>query len=118
MEKQMLRYTLEELRNKGLLLECNKEVDSTYEMGAVLKHFNNKQPILFNKIKNNKMSSIGGLYGDRNIIYDLLGMNHENRINKFMEGIVNPKPYKLLNSGPIKENIIKRNIDLQKIFNC
>ena len=92
MEKQMLRYTLEQLKKKDLLLEYNKEIDYNYEMGAVLKYFNNKQPILFNKIKNSSMSSIGGLYGDRNIIYDLLGMNHENRINKFMEGIVNPKP--------------------------
>lgn len=116
MEKQMLRYTLEQLKNKGHLLECNKEVDYNFEMGAVLKHFNNKKPILFNKIKNNSMSSIGGLYGDRNIIYDLLNINHENRIQKFIEGIVNPKPYKVVKNGPVKENIIKRNIDLQKIL--
>lgn len=116
MEKQMLRHTLEKLKNKELLLECSKEVDYIYEMGAILKHFNNKKPILFNNIKNNAMSSIGGLYGDRNIIYDLLDINHENRIYKLMDGIVNPKPYKVINNGPIKENIIKRNIDLQKIL--
>lgn len=116
MERQMLRHTLEKLKNKDLLLECNKEVDYIYEMGAILKHFNNKQPILFNNIKNNSMSSIGGLYGDRNIIYGLLNINHKNRIYKFMDAIVNPKPYKILNSGPVKENLIKRNIDLQRIL--
>lgn len=116
MERQMLRYTLEQLKKKDLLLEYNKEIDYNYEMGAVLKYFNNKQPILFNKIKNSSMSSIGGLYGDRNIIYDLLNMNHENRIHKFMEGIVNPEPYKVVKTGPVKENIIKRNIDLQRIL--
>lgn len=112
----MLRSTLDFLRKRNLLLECNREVDHIYEMGAVLSYFNNRQPILFNKIKNNPFSSIGGLYGDREIIYSLLGMTHENRIERFMDALVNPKPYKVVNTGPIKENIIKRNIDLPKLL--
>lgn len=112
----MLRSTLSFLRERKLLLECEREVDHIYEMGAVLSYFNNKQPILFKKIKNNPLSSIGGLYGDREIIYSLLGMTHENRIERFMDAIVNPKPYKIVKTGPIKENIIKRNIDLPKML--
>lgn len=112
----MLRSTLDFLRERNLLLECNREVDHIYEMGAVLSYFSNKQPILFNKIKNNPLSSIGALYGDREIIYSLLGINHENRIERFMDALVNPKPYKVVNTGPVKENIIKRNIDLPKMF--
>lgn len=112
----MLRHTLEKLRDNNLLLECNKEVDPVYEMGAVLKYFNNKKPILFNKIKNSTLSSIGGLYGDRDIIYDLLGTNHENRIETFMNAIANPQPYRIVKEGPIKENIIRRNIDLSKLL--
>lgn len=116
MEKQMLRYTLDRLRSKNRLLECNKEVDYVYEMGAVLKYFDNKKPVLFNKIKNNPLTSIGGLYGDREIIYDLLNINHENRIERFMDAIVNPEPYKVVKDGSIKENIIRRNIDLPKLL--
>ena len=112
----MLRHTLDRLRSKDLLLECNKEVDYVYEMGAILSYYNNKKPMLFNKIKNNQLSSIGGLYGDRDIIYDLLNLNHENRIERFMDAIVNPEPYRVVQNGPIRENIIKRNIDLQKLL--
>lgn len=112
----MLRYTLDRLRSKNRLLECNKEVDYVYEMGAVLKYFDNKKPVLFNKIKNNPLTSIGGLYGDREIIYDLLNINHENRIERFMDAIVNPEPYKVVKDGSIKENIIRRNIDLPKLL--
>ena len=112
----MLRYTLEKLRANNSLLETNKEVDHVYEMGAVLKYFNNKVPILFNNIKGNPLSSIGGLYGDRMLIYDLLGIDHNNRIEKFMDAIVSPQPYKVVNNGLVKENIIKRNIDLQRIL--
>lgn len=116
METQMLRYTLDRLKNKNLLLESNKEVDTVFEMGAVLKYFNNKRPMLFNKVKNNPLSVIGGLYGDREILYDLLNMNHENRIERFMDSIVSPMPYKVVKDGPVRENIIKRNIDLPKLL--
>ncbi len=112
----MLRNTLDRLRRTGDLLECNKEVDYIYEMGAVLKHFHNKKPILFNRVKNSNMKAIGGLYGNRDIIFDHLGVNKENRNYKFMEALVNPKPYKVLNSGPVKENKITSNIDIMKII--
>lgn len=112
----MLRHTLEKLRNYGSLLVCEKEVDHVFEMGAVLKYFNNKVPMLFNNVRGYSMPVAGGLYGEREILYNLLNMTEEDRIYKFMDSITNPKPYKVLNNGPIKENIIKRNIDLQKML--
>lgn len=112
----MLRSTLETLRANNSLLETDKEVDYIYEMGAVLKYFNNKVPMLFNNIKGNPLSSVGGLYGDRMLIYDLLGIDHNNRIERFMNSIVNPQPYKVVSNGKVKENIIKRNIDIQRIL--
>jgi 2,5-furandicarboxylate decarboxylase 1 len=112
----MLRYTIEKLKKFGSLLECNREVDYIYEMGGLLKHFKNKRPILFNKVKNSDMKSIGGLYGNREIFLKLLDCNEENRNFKFMDALVNPKPYKVLDTGPVKENIIKRNIDIIKIL--
>ena len=116
LEHQMLRYTLEKLREKDQLLELDKEVDYIYEMGGILKYFQNLQPILFNKIKNSPIRSIGGLFGSREILYDLLDVNVENRNYKFMDAIVNPKPYKVVETGPVKENIITRNIDLMKMM--
>ena len=116
LEHQMLRYTLEKLEEKNQLLELDKEVDYIYEMGGILKHFHNLQPILFNKIKNSPIRSIGGLFGNREIIYDLLGVTEEDRNYRFMDAIVNPMPYKVIDYGPVKENIITRNIDLMKMM--
>lgn len=116
MENQMLRKTLVEMDKMGKFMECNKEVDTVYELGGVLKHFQNRMPILFNKVKNQKMRAAGGLYGDRDIMYNLLNMTHENRIFKFMDAIANPKPYKVVQTGPVQENVIDRNIDLQKML--
>lgn len=112
----MLRRTLNELEKMDELLVCNKEVDPQYELGAVLKHFRNKKPIIFEKVKGSSVKAVGGLYGDRDILYNLLQMNHENRLVKFMDAIANPRPYKVVDNGPIKENIISRNIDLSRTF--
>ncbi|HZJ99300.1 MAG TPA: UbiD family decarboxylase, partial [Tissierellaceae bacterium] len=116
MEKQMLRYTLDRLKEKNNLLECNKEVDYVYEMGGVLNHFSNKQPILFNKVKKSNIRVIGGLYGNRDIFYDLINTTKEDRNYKFMQALVNPKPYNIISNGPVKENVITRNIDIMKLF--
>lgn len=116
LEKQMLRYTLSEMDKMGELLKCEREVDPEYELGGVLKHFRNKKPIVFNNVKGSKVKVAGGLYGDRKILYELLHMNHENRLFKFMDAIANPKPYSVVNTGPVKENIIKENIDISKLF--
>ena len=116
MESQMLRSELLKMEKMGKLLECDKEVDRIYEMGAVLKHFNNRMPIMFNKVKGYSIRAAGGLYGDREILFNLMNMTTEDRNFKFMDAIANPKPYKVVKDGPVKENIISRNIDLERML--
>lgn len=116
MERQMLRAVLERLKNSNNLLVCEKQVDAKFELGAVLKYFNNKRPILFKNVKGNSIPVIGGMFSDRNIFYDMVNTNHKERIIKFMDAVANPKTVKLLSNGPVKENIVTRNIDIQKMF--
>lgn len=116
MEKQMLRATLSKLEQLGELEVCNVEVDPKYELGAVLRYFENEKPILFNKVKGYNMPVVGGLYGNRKLYYMMTDTTPEERIFKYMNAIANPQPAKLVNNGPIKENIITRNIDIQKML--
>lgn len=116
MERQMLRSDLQKLKESGRLLVCEEKVDPKFELGAVLKYFDNRKPIMFNNVKGSNISVIGAMFGDRNIFYDMLKTNHEERIFKFMDAIANPKRPKLLDNGPIKENIISRNIDILSMF--
>ncbi len=51
LERQMLRYTLDKMDRMGAVLKCDREVNPEYEMGAVLKEFRNKRPIVFNNVK-------------------------------------------------------------------
>jgi 2,5-furandicarboxylate decarboxylase 1 len=116
METQMLRSTLKKLDKLNYLKTCDKKVDIKFELGAILKHFDNEVPINFKNIKGYDMPVVGGIYGNRQIFYDLMGLNKDNRIFEFMNAIANPKPIRIVDNGPIKENIITRNIDIQRMF--
>ncbi len=112
----MLRYTLNKLEKLNYTKVCNKEVNPKFELGAVLKYFDNEVPIIFNKVAGYDIPVVGGLYGNRNIFYDLMDTDKENRILKMVNAIANPKEVRRLNSGPIKENVITRNIDILKLL--
>ncbi len=116
MERQMFRKTLEKLRSSGRLWHCQKTVDPIYELGAVLDYYNSEQPMVFTQVKGHKVPVVGGVFGERQIYYDLMGMTREDRLQRIMDGIANPKPPKVLREGPVKENIITRNIDIGKMF--
>lgn len=112
----MLRFTLDKLEKSGYLKTCKKRVDKEFELGAVLRYFDNEVPIVFKNIKNYDTDLVGGVYGNRKIFNDLMDLNEENRIYKFMDAIANPKSYKEVKSGPIAQNIITKNIDINKLF--
>ncbi|WP_270940341.1 UbiD family decarboxylase [Romboutsia lituseburensis] len=116
METQMLRSTLDKLNNLNYTKICRKKVNPKFELGAVLKYFDNEVPIIFEDVKGYDMPLVGGLYGNRQIFYDLMETNKENRIFKFMDAIANPQETKLIYTGPIKENIITKNIDITKLL--
>lgn len=112
----MLRHTLKKLEELKYIKVCEKKVDTKFELGAVLKYFDNEVPILFNNVKDHSISVIGGLYGNRSILYDLMNTDKEHRINKIIGAITNPKAVKRVSNGPIKENIITKNIDIIKLL--
>lgn len=116
METQMLRYTLEKLDKLGYIKTCNKEVDPKFELGAVLRHFDNEVPIMFNEVKGYNMPLVGGIYGNRKIFYDLMNTDNKMFMYKLMDSVANPKDVRLRNHGPIKENIISREIDITKFL--
>lgn len=116
MEKQMLRATLDALKARGDLKTCHVEVDPVYELGAVLKHYKNEVPILFEKVKGHRMPVAGALFGDRQMYYDLMGMTKEDRLFKMMAAVANPQATKMMNKGPVTENIVTSRIDLQRMF--
>lgn len=116
MEKQSLRSYIERLEKSNELLYCDKEVDPVFELGSIIKSFNGSRPILFNKVKGYKIKAVAGICGDREGYARVLNTTKENIIFPLMDAVANPKPYRIVSSGAVKENVIKRNIDMLKMF--
>lgn len=112
----MLRACLPKLEEKYGMLTCNAQVDPKFELGGILEKLGNTRPVLFKNVKGHKMPIIGGMFGDREMFYDFTGTTREERLYKYMDAIANPIAPVTLQDGPVKENIITRNIDLGKIF--
>ncbi|MCL2367409.1 MAG: UbiD family decarboxylase [Oscillospiraceae bacterium] len=113
---QMLRSVLERLQENGDLRFCDVSVNPKFELGAVLSYYNNEVPILFNKVKGSRMRVIGGLYGNRRIMYDLLDTTGAERIGKILNAMGNPTAPLVVASGPVQEQVISQGIDLSRIL--
>ena len=111
-----MRAVLEHLDAKGQLKRCTKRVNAKFELGAVLTHFNNEQPILFTDVDGSSVPVAGGIYGNREIICDLLGTTVQDRIPLLMHAIGNPGKPRMVSNAPVHENVITRGIDLLRMF--
>ena len=116
MEKQSMRAYMSRLEAKGQLLVCNKEVNPKFELGALVKRYNGTRAMLFNKVKGHKVPAVAGLCGNREEYAALLNVKSDELIFPLMNAVANPKPYKIVSSGSVKENIIKRGINIGKMF--
>ncbi len=116
MEKQSMRAYMKSLEEKGQLLICQREVNPRFEMGALVKRFNGTKAILFNKVKGYQMPAVAGICGDRQRYADLLSVDSEALVFPLMNAVAGPKPYKVLSSGPVKENIVRRGIDVGRMM--
>ncbi len=116
MSQQMLRSVLGSLKDRYNMLECEVPVDPKFEMGAILEKLGNDQPVLFKKVKGHPMPVIGGMFGNREMFYDMIGTTRGGRFAKIIGAMASPKAPRLVPSGPVQENIINGRIDLGKLL--
>lgn len=114
--RQSMRDYIKVLGEKNQLMVCEKEVDPRFELGSLIKKFNGIKPILFKKVKGYNITAVAGICGERSRYAEIFKRNNEDIIFSLMEAVANPMPYEVVSTGPIKENIIKRNIDIKKLF--
>ncbi len=112
----MLRSVLGSLKDKYGMLECDVPVDLKFQLGGILEKLGNDKPVLFKKVKGHIMPVIGGMFGNREMFYDLIGTTREGRFAKILGAMAAPKAPKLVQDAPVHENIINGRIDLGKLL--
>lgn len=116
MQNQMLRGAISQLKELDAMLQCDTPVDPKYELGSVLSYFRNEQPILFTNVKGSSVPIAAGLYGNRQLICDMLGVTVKGRISRLLDAISRPGKPRIAEYAPVQEIVITSNIDLPHIF--
>lgn len=117
-----LREWIDKLDSEGELKRIKAEIDWRGELGALTRKVYSKQgpALMFENIKDYKHGICtklftGGLVS-RSRIAMMLGLPRETRMRDLVEVVrqrfKNPIEPKMVKMGPVKENIIKTNIDL------
>jgi len=114
--EQLLRKVLNELETSGELMHCEVQVNPKFEIGAILDYYKSQKPILFENVRGSSSRVAGGLYGNRNIVMQLLHTNTADRIPRILSALKNPVKPCFINSGPAQENVVTSGIDLLKLL--
>ncbi len=112
-----LRQFLAVLEKKRELVRVKKEVNLKYEIGAYIRKTSDLQgpALLFEKVKGHKISVVGGIFATRKLASMALEATEKKAVQKFLKGIKNPIPPKLVSKGPCQEVVLKgAKVDLGK----
>ncbi len=109
------RDFIEQLEKEGNLLVVEKEVDTKYEIAALLKKAEGKA-VKFNKVKGHEMPVVGGVGSSRELIAKSLGLEQNDILFKVADAINNPKEPAIVKEAPCQEIVLKgEDADLTKI---
>ncbi|MFH1821315.1 MAG: UbiD family decarboxylase, partial [Methanobacteriota archaeon] len=108
------------LEREGELVRVKKEVDPKYEIAAYIRKTSDLQgpALLFEKVKGHKIPVVGGLYVTRKLARMAMEAANENVLQKFLRGIKNPIPTKLVSEASCQEVVLKgSDVDLLALPN-
>ncbi|MEW9671959.1 UbiD family decarboxylase [Ammoniphilus sp. 3BR4] len=115
MRNTTLRQLIDYWDTKGVMMRIRKEVDPLFELPGVISK-KDGQPFYFEKVKGYDMPMVAGFGSDRALMADSMGIAEEELIPKMIDSIVNPLPTVTWATGPVQENVITTDIQLDRIF--
>lgn len=111
-----MRELINDWDQRGILWRIKKEVDPKYELGAVIRKMNGKQPMYFEKVWGYHSPMVAGLGGDRKYVADSMGITVEELMPKIIDSIVHPIPTREVATGPVHDNVVMGPFNLDELF--
>lgn len=110
-----MRQLIEYWDKNDVMMRVKREVDPVYELAAVISK-KDRQPFYFEKVKGYSIPMVAGLGSDRGLMAESLGISEDQLIPKIIDSIVNPLPTTKVHTGPVQENVIMGDIQLDDLF--
>ncbi|MGH2375383.1 MAG: UbiD family decarboxylase [bacterium] len=115
---QSVRGTLEWLKQEGLLLETDVEVDPDLEITGVQKHLDGSYPLLFKRVKGYPdAEAVTNLFANMGIVDRMFGWESPvTRTRKLAHALTHPIPPVEVPQGeaPCQEEVITDHLDVNK----
>jgi len=91
-----LKYFAESLEKNGLLERIAEPVSTDYECARILKQYDGKKAVFFEKPLGYRIPIIGNVVTNRNVLYSALGVrNDEEAFSKLLDAMSNPQRLKV-----------------------
>jgi len=105
-----LRGFLSELDSTGDLKHVTREVSPRYEIAA-LAHKLDGKPLLFEAVRESEYRVAIGVCGSRALLARALGVQPGQLLERILESIEHPRPYKTVEQAPCQE-VVEGEVDL------
>jgi len=104
-----------QLEREGNIIVINKEVDTKYEIAAILKKAEGNA-VKFNNVKGHDIKVVGGVGSSRELIAKSMGIKPKDLLFRIADAINNPKPPEVVESAPCQEIVVKGDdVDLNRL---
>lgn len=89
---QRLKFFVESLEEKGLLERITKPVSTDYECARILKQYDGRKAVLFEKPCGYDIPVVGNVLANRGVLYSVLGArSDEEAFTKLLNAMTNPR---------------------------
>ncbi len=102
-----LRAFLEFLDSQGRLIRIKEEVDPKFQIARIEREHDGKASVLFEHIKGHDIPVVANIFHSRQAVAEALGTNVRELSEKIIKAARNPIKVKEVNSGPVKEVVVK-----------
>lgn len=114
MDKKTFRGWINYLESRGLLIRVNKNVDPTYQLGALTKKMDGQNAVLFERVGDYEMPVVSNLCFSRECFSWCMEIQRDQLVEHILDAIERPEPCSYVESARFKENIIQNDLDLFK----
>lgn len=118
MRAKTFRTWLAYMQSKGRLAAIDKKVSLQYEAAAVAKKLDGRKAVYFTQAEEYPIPIVSGICSTRQDFAEALETDQSGIIPKFIKAVASPLSCRSVHNGeaPVKENIIREQIDLMKLL--
>lgn len=110
------RSWIESWEKKGWLTRVRKPVEARHTLGGITRKLGKEKAVLFERVSECATPLVTNFIFSRQALAASLGMEEKDVIPRFQRAMEKPRPCKIIEKAPFKENVLSRHLNPLKLF--